>query len=254
MQHDLQLQLADLFDHLEDVRAWIKDAEGRILWVNRTTLVLYSPHDPQGGDILGKTDQELFPAYLADQFLLDDEYVLAGNRIVDRVEMNRMPDGTTVWHVTNKIPLRGRDGEITGTAGITRPVDRSTPDGMSGTEFGSVLAYMRDHHDTPITNKELARVAHMSLRAFERKFLNCFHLTPQAYLRKMRMRTASHDLVYTNRPLSMVAANCGFADQSHFSREFRRHFGRTPRQYRKHYAQDSESDESKVRKDKSSGV
>jgi AraC-like DNA-binding protein len=243
MQLEHQFQLAELFDHLEEVRAWIKDTKGHILWVNRTTLVLYSPNDPQGRGILGKTDQDLFPAYLADQFLLDDEYVLAGNRVVDRVEMNRMPDGTAVWHVTNKIPLRGQDGTVIGTAGITRPLDRPGSEGVSGTEFGSVLAHMRDHHDTPITNKQLARVAHMSLRAFERKFLSCFHLTPQAYLRKMRMRTASHELVYTNRRLAVVAANCGFADQSHFSREFRRHFGRTPREYRKHYAHDAESDQ-----------
>ena len=94
---------------------------------NRTTLVLYSPDDPQGRDILGKTDHDLFPAFLADQFLADDEYVLAGNRIVDRVELSHLPDGTTVWHVTNKIPLRGRDGAIIGTAGSTRPLDKSGP-------------------------------------------------------------------------------------------------------------------------------
>jgi AraC-like DNA-binding protein len=35
--------------------------------------------------------------------------------------------------------------------------------------------------------------------------------------------------------LSDVALSCGFADQSHFTREFRRQFGRTPREYREHY-------------------
>src|SRR5262249_20503447 len=141
---------------------------------------------------------------------------------------------TSVWHVTNKVPLMGRDGRIIGTAGITRPLDKPETSAM-GTEFGPVLTYVRDYHDTQITNQQLARLAHMSLRSFERKFLNCFHLTPQAYLRKLRLRMASHALVFTNQPLSVVAASSGFADQSHFSREFRRHFGRTPRQYREHY-------------------
>jgi AraC-like DNA-binding protein len=234
LQEPNVLHLAELFNHIDDVRAWIKDSEHRICWVNRTTFVLYSPDDPAGRGILGKTDHDLFPAFLADQYLLDDEYVLAGNRIVDRVEMNRLPDGTYVWHVTNKVPLVGQDGMTIGTAGITRPLDNSEA-GATGTEFGPVLAYMRDHHDTSITNEQMARLAHMSLRTFERKFLSCFHLTPQAYLRKLRLRMASHALVYTNDPMSVIAASCGFVDQSHFSREFRRHFGQSPREYREYY-------------------
>ncbi len=36
--------------------------------------------------ILGKTDYDLSPAFLADEFRLDDEYALAGNRVVNRIE------------------------------------------------------------------------------------------------------------------------------------------------------------------------
>jgi AraC-like DNA-binding protein len=75
----------------------------------------------------------------------------------------------------------------------------------------------------------------MSLRAFERQFLASFHLTPQKYLRKLRLRIACRALIYTDESLSEVALSCGFADQSHFTREFRRQFGRTPRDYREHY-------------------
>ena len=75
----------------------------------------------------------------------------------------------------------------------------------------------------------------MSARVFQRKFRSCFHVTPQKYLRKLQMRMASRALVYTSQPLAEVAVGCGFADQSHFTREFRRHFGRTPRDYREHF-------------------
>jgi AraC-like DNA-binding protein len=41
--------------------------------------------------------------------------------------------------------------------------------------------------------------------------------------------------MYTDESLAEIALKCGFADQSHLSREFRRQFGRTPREYRENY-------------------
>ena len=78
----------------------------------------------------------------------------------------------------------------------------------------------------------------MSVRTFERKFRNDFRLTPQKYLRRLRIRMASRALVYTGQSLAEVAVGCGFSDQSHFTREFRRQFGRTPREYREYYTRD----------------
>jgi AraC-like DNA-binding protein len=242
---DLQqlLRLAELFDHLEDVLVWVKDRDGRYCWVNRAFVINYvlAGNQDQGQAaagpkaIVGKTDYDLSPAFLADQFRLDDEHVLTGKRIVNRIELVGEPDGLTVWNVTNKIPLVDTDGAIVGTAGITRRLNSTSHDTVRGSEFGPVLAYMRDHYHVPITNIQLARLAHMSVRAFERKFHASFHLTPQKYLRRLQMRMASRALVYTHDALAKVALSCGFADQSHFTREFRRHFGRTPRDYREHY-------------------
>ena len=236
------MQLAALFDCVEDVLVWVKDRAGRYCWVNRAFLINYSLDgrrgraSPEPGDILGKTDYDLSPAFLADQFRLDDEYVLPGNRIVNRIELVGQHDGLTVWNVTNKIPLVDDAGAVIGTAGITRRLDTPGQAIAPGSEFGPVLAYLRDHYHAPITNRQLARLAHMSVRAFERKFHRSFHLTPQKYLRKLRLRMASRALVYTGQSLAEVASGCGFSDQSHFTRAFRRHFGRTPREYREHYA------------------
>ena len=71
--------LAELFDFVEGVLAWVKDRQGRYLWVNRAFLIKYALDHP-GVDglvgaerILGKTDYDLSPAFMADQFRLDDE-------------------------------------------------------------------------------------------------------------------------------------------------------------------------------------
>jgi AraC-like DNA-binding protein len=235
------LPLAELLDHVEDVLAWVKDRDGHYCWVNRAfriNLAMDDRHDtgstdPQ--DVIGKTDYDLSPTFLADQYRLDDEYVLAGNRIVDRIELVGQPDGQTAWNLTNKIPLVDADGSVVGTAGLTRNLGAVRQGLAPGSGFGPVLVYLRDHFQTTVTNRQLAKLAHLSVRAFERKFRACFHITPQKYLRKLRMRMASRTLVYTRESIADVAVGCGFSDQSHFTREFRRHFGRTPRGYREYY-------------------
>ena len=235
------LQLAALFDCLEDVQVWVKDREGRYRWVNQAFMINFDLDENRGRsstgsrEIIGKSDYDLSPSFLADLFRMDDEYVLTGRPIVNRVEQVGQPDGLTVWNVTDKIPLVDDVGSVVGTAGITRRLDASGHATVPGSEFGPVLAYIRDHYHGPIANRQLAKIAHMSVRAFERKFHHSFHLTPQKYLRKLRLRMASRSLVYTSKSLSDVACGCGFSDQSHFTRVFHEHFGRTPREYREHY-------------------
>jgi AraC-like DNA-binding protein len=234
---------AELLDFLPDVLAWVKDRQGRYVWVNRAFLLQYAldhESETEGGSaasVLGKTDYDLSPAFLADQFRLDDEQVLAGHRIVNRLERLGDAEGTTVWNVTDKIPVADAKGVIIGTAGITRAAGPESSFEATVPGFGPALAHMRAHFHHEITNRELASLSNMSLRAFERRFLATFHLTPQRFLRKLRLRIASRAVVYTDESLSEIALSCGFADQSHFSREFRRQFGRTPREYREHYRQ-----------------
>ncbi len=242
------LQLAELFDFVEDALVWIKDRSGRFVWVNRTVRLTQAADGkdagPAGsgnglGEAAGERAGEVSPGFLAGQFGHDDEHVLAGNRLINRTELIRQPDGTTAWYVTSKIPLRDDAGRVIGTAGIARRLSASSQRLVSGTEFGPVLAQMRSHYDVPISNRQLARLAHMSVRTFERRFHGVFHATPQKYLRNLRMRMAAHALVYSDQLLARVALGCGFSDQSHFTREFRRHFGRTPREYRERYSEGS---------------
>ena len=230
------LYFGELFDFLEDVVAWVKDREGRYIWVNRAFRNNYAlEHAGHETEVLGKTDYDLSPAFLADQYRLDDEQVLQGRSIIDRVERVGEAEGAIGWSVTNKIPVRDADGTIIGTAGITRTRHEPVHPERTAPDFSAVLAHMREHYERPISNQQLAGVAAMSLRAFERQFLRSFHATPQKYLRKLRLRIASRALLYSKEPLADVAMACGFGDQSHFTREFRRQFGFTPREYRERH-------------------
>src|SRR5258706_10539514 len=148
--------LVELFDFLDDVLAWVKDRNGRYLWVNRAFLINYSLEQPNfDGEVcehqvLGKTDYDLSPAFLADQFRLDDEHVLAGNRIVNRIERVGEFHGVAGWNVTNKIPVFDARGKIVGTAGITRALKEPAPQPGAAAGFGPALEDIRDHYRRPI--------------------------------------------------------------------------------------------------------
>ncbi len=98
-----------------------------------------------------------------------------------------------------------------------------------------VVDYLRSHLREPLGNTTLAEIAGLSVRAFECRFLAVFHLAPQKYLRRLRVRTACQALVYSDRPLADIAVDHGFCDQSHFGREFRCETFPSPRAYREAY-------------------
>src|SRR5438105_4205177 len=89
--------VCELFSHIQDLQFWIKDRQGRYVRVNRGFLLNYSLERPE--QVLGKTDYDLSPIHLADQYRLDDARVLRGETILGRIELVGRFDHTAVWSV-----------------------------------------------------------------------------------------------------------------------------------------------------------
>ena len=66
-----------------------------------------------------------------------------------------------------------------------------------------------------------------------REFRRHFGCTIGDYVRHLRIDYASTQLSNSNKPLAEIAADAGFADQSHFSRFFKRLTHMTPTDYRR---------------------
>jgi len=231
--------LCKLFDYVAGLQFWVKDRDGYYRWVNRGLLLNYALEQPE--QVLGKTAYDLSPRHLAAQFRTDDDLVLTGWPIVNRVELVGRFDHTAQWSVTNKIPLRQDGGEILGTAGISRPLEEAAiGPTVSVGDLDACLAIIRRRVSESVSYEELAEAAGLSIRAFERKVRKSFGLSPQQYIMRVRVRMACSWLVYSSKPISEVATLHGFCDQSHFTREFRRQVGVTPRRYRLKY-QDGEA-------------
>lgn len=65
-----------------------------------------------------------------------------------------------------------------------------------------------------------------------RTFRRFFGCTPGEYLRERRLEKAASLLAGSRLPLSEVALESGFADQSHLAKAFKRAYGVTPSEYR----------------------
>jgi len=218
----------ELFDYVEDVLLWMKDAEGHYQWVN-LPFVLNFGFDSRT-DLLGRTDFDICGLALANQYRLDDERVLQGERILARVELVGRFDHTARWCTTSKIPLRDRKGRIVGTAGLTHPLAGEPQ--LAEAPLSKAIRYISEHYAESITHQDLAAVCDLSVRALERQFLATYHASPHDYIRQLRVRMSCQALVFSRKTLAEVATEFGFADQSHFTKEFRSFQGETPHAYR----------------------
>ncbi|AFK56545.1 helix-turn-helix transcriptional regulator [Tistrella mobilis] len=87
------------------------------------------------------------------------------------------------------------------------------------------------HLDQTITLDDLAALADLSGFHFHRMFHLSRGLAPHAWVTWKRVARARM-LLRTDQPIAAIAAACGFSSQSHLTRVFQRHVGKTPAVYR----------------------
>ena len=97
----------------------------------------------------------------------------------------------------------------------------------------AVFEYIEETLSNPIHLADLASVAGLSEFHFSRKFKLEFGTTPHAFVLQRKVERAKSLLHMKNVPIKAIAADCGFSDQSHMTRTFRKVLGLTPAEYRR---------------------
>ena len=222
--------LVRLFDHLPAVYFFIKDAEGRFMYVNETMKKVLGQSD---AGIIGKTDDEFFSPELADAYRAEDREVMAGGKtIADRVWLVPDTSGALNWFVSTKSPLKDRSGKAIGIAGAMQDVQKTGAVLGPYEQMSDVVRYVAEHYAEKITVDELADFAHLSPSQFTRQFNRLFQTTPARYLTRIRINAACSLLTRTDLDLTTIGARCGFHDASHFVKQFKKQMGITPGAYR----------------------
>lgn len=103
---------------------------------------------------------------------------------------------------------------------------------LGGPRLRRVLAFLEDRLAEPITLADLAAEAHLSEFHFARLFKAAVGLPPHQFVIRRRVERAKRLIREGRVPLAHVAADTGFASQSHLNRHFKRLVGCTPAEFR----------------------
>jgi len=87
--------------------------------------------------------------------------------------------------------------------------------------------------DSQVALKDVARAACLSPYHFHRAFSRAFGSTPHQYLTRHRLERAAHLLRRSDRSVTEICFEAGFESPGSFSTLFRRHFGLSPRDFRR---------------------
>ncbi|MBD3308013.1 diguanylate cyclase [candidate division KSB3 bacterium] len=112
--------LRTLIDNLPDY-IFIKDTESRYVINNLAHIKILGATSQ--AELVGKTDFDVFPHDLAQQYYTTEQGVIAsGQPVQDQEEVTIDPQGKLQWLLTTKVPLRNPQGEIVGLVGISHDI------------------------------------------------------------------------------------------------------------------------------------
>jgi len=227
-------ELFDLFDTLPGIYLYVKDAESRFVRGNRVVCDVVGAAAP--ADLVGRTDFDFFPPAIAAQYVAEDRRVIASGRpLTNQVWLVPGSDGIPHLYLCNKIPLHDRGGAVVGIAGVKRPYEHSAGKVEGYSRLLKVVAFVTEHYREPIEVADLAAAAGLSVSQLQREFARYFGITPTNYVREVRVGMARHLLETSDLPVSQIALDCGFYDQSHFNHHFKTLTGLTPLKYRQRF-------------------
>ena len=98
-------------------------------------------------------------------------------------------------------------------------------------EVARAIDYLSSRLDEPVTIDDMATHIGMSRAVLHRKFKEATRLSPMQYMKSMRLNQAAMKIAGGTN-VSTAASEVGYVSSSQFSREFKRMYGLSPRQWR----------------------
>lgn len=126
----------------------------------------------------------------------------------------------------SSLALEGLALELRAAVGRQRDFQRREP------RLDAVREILTRDLSSPPSLSRIAREVGLHPSHLARLFRARYRESIGEYARRLRLEWAAERLIGTDEALASIAARAGFADQSHFTRAFKRRFGVTPGSYR----------------------
>ena len=104
--------------------------------------------------------------------------------------------------------------------------------GLPKYKLREAIAYIQEHLGEEITLEAIATQLNMSQYYFCHLFKQSMGISPYQYVLQQRINKAKQLLKQRQLTITDVALECGFANQTHFTKYFRKLTGATPKNYR----------------------
>lgn len=225
------LQLIECYDLLPDTLFWIKDIESKFIYANRVFLNQIGMQQLE--QIIGRDDFAFSPKHIAEQFINDDIKVMEGEKVTNRMELNLTAKGDIAWYSTSKRRLVNENGDVIGSYGLTRHLNKTEKTLSYMEELASPIQYITDHYQQHISIEYLAKLSHLSLSALERRFKKHLAKTPKQFINEFRLEQARRLILETSKPISEIAFLTGFSEPSYFSKQYKKLFNTLPSESRR---------------------
>ena len=196
-RRDAEAKLQGILDNAPAVM-FIKDVEGRYVLVNKRWGELFHVTPEQ---IIGLTDQDIFPADMAHAFRENDLKVQSGGVPLTLEEIAPQDDGPHTY-LSVKFPLWGPDGELTAVGGIATDITdrkRAENDLRRSNEALEQFAYVASHD-----LQEPLRIVVSYLQLLERRYKEQLNAEAREFIdtavsSARHMRALLHDLLEFSR-------------------------------------------------------
>ena len=100
--------------------------------------------------------------------------------------------------------------------------------GRDTRRISKAIGHLREHFDEQLKMEEIARELGMSVSGFHHHFKSVTSMSPLQFQKHLRLQEARRLMLGEDLDAASAAFRVGYQDASHFSREYKRHFGAPP--------------------------
>lgn len=160
---------------------------------------------------------------------------------LDHVDVIQLPDSKRLDELfdlirgtlQNAVSHVSCEWNATYTFGLLQMLSNVSKTGPVPAEIAKILEFFETHCSEPLNIRHLASEWGMSLPTLNKRFRAAVHMTPYQYLLRLRLRRAAYLLQADDRTIKEIAEMAGYRNPLHFSSEFHRFHGCSPREFRK---------------------